>query len=607
MAQAVKNEVLENLLVFIYGEEKGRAVLKKLLSVLESSPRGLGQRMFTHRDAFLISYGDMLAPPIDVESGEPSQAGQGSGAAGAESALARLGKFLDRRNNGSFTYLHLLPFHPYTSDDGFSVVDYREVDERFGTWEDIAALGSTFKLAFDFVVNHGSVKSPWFRGFLAGDRRYEGWYTTRSADFDYSQVVRPRTHPLLTPFIRGDGSTAYVWTTFSTDQVDYDFTNPEVLLEFVKIFLEFVGRGARIVRLDAIAYLWKEDGHPCIHHPKTHAVVKLFRAIAETLDLDLLILTETNVPHAQNVAYFGNGDEAHMVYNFALPPLVLHTMLSGDAGPLRRWAATLPSVPSGAESGPGPAKPRLFLNYLASHDGVGVTPAKGLVDDAAFASTIEEAKKRGALVNYKNTPEGPIPYELNCSYLSLTAPPSLGSTEIRVRAFLAAQGVLLCLAGLPAMYFHSWIGSEAWKEGPELLGYNRAINRERPPIDRVEEELDDPRSLRSQVYRGINRFLQFRRAEEAFSPAIPQNILDAQGAVFAVLRGPAGFSGAPLSSGERRVLCVQNMGAEPAVLKVRGKGVPAGVFLEELALEPWETRWIACGDGERRDLSTKEG
>ena len=574
-----KEAVLGGLLDFIYGGETGRKTCAELLALLRGTEHGPGRRLFTHRDAFLISYADMLAPPADPARKD------------GDTALARLGKFLERRNLGSFSYLHLLPFHPYTSDDGFSVVDYRRVDGRFGSWEDIAALGCRFKMAFDFVVNHGSVQSGWFRGFLAGDPRYRDWYVVRPEGYDASSVVRPRTSPLLTPFVRGDGSTVFVWTTFSADQVDYDFSNPAVLLEFMGIFLDFARRGARIVRLDAVAYLWKEDGHPCIHHPKTHAVVKLFRAVAEALDLDLLILTETNVPHSQNVAYFGDGDEAGMVYNFALPPLVLHGMLSADAGPLRSWARTLPSPEA-----EGPERGWLFLNYLASHDGVGVVPAKGLVEDAAFAATIEEARKRGALVSYKDTPEGPVPYELNCNYLSIVAPPSLGPPEIRARAFLAAQAVLFSLSGLPAVYFHSWIGSEAWTEGPELLGYNRAINRERPSIDTVEGQLDQAGSLRSLVYQGINRLLAFRQAEEAFSPAAPQRVLDSDGAVFALLRG------SDVSTGKRRVLCVQNLGGSPAAVPVRAEGLS----LERLDLEPWETRWIAFGAGDRRELSTAE-
>jgi sucrose phosphorylase len=291
------------------------------------------------------------------------------------------------------------------------------------------------------------------------------------------------------------------------------------------------------------------------------------------------------VPHKENVSYFGEGDEAHLVYNFALPPLVLHAMVSSDAGPLRSWAKTLP----------GPESGRVFLNFLASHDGVGLTPVRGgLVDDAAFAATIEEAKRRGALVSYKGTPEGPVPYELNCSYAEVCAPPSLGDAAARAKAFLASQAVLLSLSGLPAVYFHSWIGSEAWREGPETLGYNRAINREKPALDKVEGELDTPGSFRALVYQGFSRFLAFRQAEEAFDPGIPQQILDTEGSVFALLRGP--------DRQGRIVLCAENMGSHPARLNIASEfGAALG---GSIALAPWETRWIAWGAGETRDIST---
>jgi sucrose phosphorylase len=611
---------IKGLLCFIYGDRTADEIYPKLMVILEeafpnregvSPEKPGGKSAVSAGDALLIVYGDMLAAEENAAGGtEPRGRPSAEAGGGEETGLARLARFLEKWNRGSFSYLHILPFHPYSSDDGFSVIDYREVDRRFGTWDDIDVLGRQFKPVFDFVLNHGSVESPWFKAFLAGDGEYAGWYITRPADYDYSTVVRPRTHPLLSPFTRKDGSKIHVWTTFSADQADYDFSNPRLLLEFVKIFLEYARRGAKIVRLDAIAYLWKEDGTPCLHHPKTHGVVKLFRAIIDALGLDMLILTETNVPHEQNISYFGGRDEAHMVYNFALPPLVLHAAISGDAGPLRAWARSLP----------GPEQGCLFLNFLASHDGVGLSPARGLVDEAAFAATLREAQNRGGLISYKASPEGPVPYELNCAYPGLTAPESLGPPELRARAFLATQGTLLALSGLPAVYFHSWIGSEAWKEGPELLGFNRAINREKPPIDRVEKELDNPGSFRSLVYRGFNRLLEFRRHEAAFNPDIPQTVLDAEGAVFALLRGP--------DQRGRRVLCAQNLASSPAALKLppglslppelcppalgsaatdsglRPPGdCPPGDSPGAISLEPWETRWIAFGGGgETRSL-----
>ena len=623
---------IAELLIFLYGEETGKRMLPEFLGILAESGPGAGPRTgasISHRDAFLITYGDMLAPAEGNKGRE-------------ESGLTRLNRFLSKWNRKSFSYLHLLPFHPYSSDDGFSVIDYRAVDPRFGSWEDIGnlaacctggflcpkgpknpdyrgclgslrgkkspirrflevlcakrnkLLGRSFRMVFDFVLNHGSVKSAWFRKFLAGEGEYKNWYITRRGDYDYSAVTRPRTHPLLTPFQRDDGSTVHVWTTFSADQADYDFSRPEVLLEFLRIFLEYARRGGKMLRLDAIAYLWKEDGSSCIHHPKTHGVVKLFRAVIEYLNLDMLLLTETNVPHRENIAYFGEagpavpgraaGDEAHLVYNFALPPLTLYAALSGDAGPLKKWAAELPALPGG----------QYYLNFLASHDGVGLTPARGLVDEAAFAAAIEEARNRGALVSMKSSPQGPVPYELNCSWADMTAPEFLGPPEKQARAFLNTYGIALALPGLPAVYFHSWIGSRAWKEGPSLLGFNRAINREKPAIDRVEQELADPFSFRCHVSRGFRRLLKFRQSEEAFSPESPCRILDSPEHIFALLRGP--------DAQGRGLICIHNFGAEDGALKIsprdrRDSGGFTMPLPEELPVKSRGFLWIALGGG----------
>jgi sucrose phosphorylase len=564
------NHILD-LLLFIYGEGEAQALLPKILEIIE-------RPVFVHpqpgtisnRDALLICYGDMLS------------GGEGG------TALSRLGRFLAKWNRGVFSFLHLLPFHPYSSDDGFSVIDYRTVDPRLGGWDDIEELGRHFKMVFDFVVNHGSVQSEWFRKFLADDEQYRAWYVTRPEGYDESNIFRPRTHPLFTVFTKGNGSETRVWTTFSEDQADYDFSQPEVLLEFIRIFLEYVRRGARILRLDAIAFLWKEDGTPCLHHPKTHAFVKLLRAIIDYRELPVLLLTETNVLHCDNLSYFGgayaagkqaSGNEAHIIYNFALPPLMLHAAVSGDAGPLRAWAAGLPSLPTGV----------YFLNFLASHDGVGLGPAKGLIDDSVFGQTLEEAKKRGALISMKNTPVGQIPYELNCSWADITAPPDLGSTRMQAGAMLTTYAAAMALPGLPAVYFHSWIGSRAWKDGPRLLGYNRAINREKPDLDAVENDLAQNGSFRSLVLDGFRALLEFRTAEEAFNPEAPCRILDTkEKGIFAVYR-PAAEGG---------VFCAHNFsGGEVKLL-------PAIPPLAEVTIAPHSFCWIAFdASAVRRELN----
>jgi sucrose phosphorylase len=505
---------------------------------------------FTEQSALLITYGDMIAAPTG--SG-PASAGSGPASAGssparagssparaasvdAPSALGRLAGFLDERTAGLFSHVHILPFCPYSSDDGFSVKDYRVVDPALGSWDDVQAVGRERKLVFDLVLNHASAQGEWFRQFLAGIAPYDHFFLTRPLDYDASTVTRPRTHPLITPYTMHDGRTLGLWTTFSADQIDLDFTEPVVLAEFLDIMLDYASRGARMLRLDAIAYLWKTDGTACIHRPETHAVVKLFRAVLEAMHVDMAILTETNVPHEENMSYFGNQDEAHIVYNFSLPPLTLHAFASGDAGPLSRWAAAL-RVPAGGT----------LLNFLASHDGIGVTPAKGLVD--GFEDTIAAVEQRGGRVSYKAMPGGPVPYELNISWMDAVAPPDATDDE-RVAALAASHAVAFAMDGVPAVYFHSLVGSRCWLAGPELLGYNRAINRQRPPVDSLLMELDDPRSLRCRAFAAIANLLKARSQRPAFAPQAPRLVHSSAGPVFALERG----------SGTQRILVMVNCG-----------------------------------------------
>lgn len=480
---------------------------------------GLEPNPLSEKDVFLITYGNTL-----------------EGRTG-EAPLAALRRFAEGRLTGVISYIHILPFFPFSSDDGFSVMDYRVVDPVLGEWKDVGALGDEFKLAFDLVINHASSRGSWFQGFLKGDPRFEGWFLTRPEGYDGSRVVRPRTHPLLTPYTRADGSRVFVWTTFSEDQVDLDFSNPEVLAEMLDVFLDYVEKGARIVRMDAIAYVWKEDGHPCLHHPRTHAVVKLFRAVVDALELDVRLLTETNVPHPENIAYFGSGDEAHLVYNFALPPLTLHAFTTGDASRLSAWARDLHAPPGCS-----------FLNFLASHDGIGLTPARGLVDEEAFRSILDQELRRGCLISYKATPEGPIPYELNASWFDAIADPGLPE-ELRIRAHLASHVIAASLDGMPAVYIHSILGTPNWTEGPVIRGYSRAINRRVLDLETVEAALADPGSRPSRCLSAFRLLYSHRGREPAFAPGTPSRVLSRGGPVFAILRGGPGS----------RLLCVVNV------------------------------------------------
>ena len=338
---------IRSLAAPLYGADEADRIVELVSDLVEeSNPRDVNDSSLTQADSILITYGDLLrregTPPLRVLHG-----------------------FLKEHLKGTVSAVRILPFYPYSSDDGFSVIDYWQVNKELGSWDDISRIGQDFDLMVDAVVNHISSKSKWFQAYLNGDPEYLDFFIEADPDLDYSTVVRPRALPLLTEFETRMGR-RHLWTTFSADQIDLNFASPEVLKEWIKLFFFYIQQGARFIRLDAVGYLWKEIGTSCIHLDETHRVVQLLRAVAELANPAAKIVTETNVPHNDNISYFGNGsNEAHMVYQFPLPPLVLHTFIQEDCRALSQWAHSL-------EDPPGDAT---FFNFLASHDGVGLMPA----------------------------------------------------------------------------------------------------------------------------------------------------------------------------------------------------------------------------------------
>jgi sucrose phosphorylase len=531
----------------------------------------------SQHDAILITYGEQVRQP-----GAPP--------------LQALARFCEDHLPGVVSGIHILPFYPYSSDDGFSVIDYRQVDTGLGAWEDVHRLGRRFRLMFDAVINHISVHSAWFEGFLHDQPPYKDYFLVIEGQPDLSRVVRPRTLPLLTRFSTVEGEKA-VWTTFSADQVDLDYHNPQVLLDILETLLFYVAHGAEFIRLDAIAYLWKEIGTPCIHLPQTHRVVQLFRSVLDRLAPHVQLITETNVPHAENISYFGDGsNEAQMVYNFALPPLVLHTFHSGNARALTRWAAGL-RLPSDRVT---------FFNFLASHDGIGVTPARSLISEADLASLAERALLHGGLVSYRSNPDGSqSPYELNINYFdALSNPSAVEPLQRQVERFVAAHAIMFALAGVPGIYFHSLFGSRGWPAGVTLTGRNRTINRQKLDLLDVEAELDDPRSLRSEVFRRLASLLKVRDSHSAFHPLGSQRVLEIDDRLFAVLR---------LSPNSRKpVLCLHNVTANAISVHIELELLPfkPGKILVDLLtqrryergqiqsmeLSPYQAVWLAYGN-----------
>lgn len=570
---------MQEKLQLLYGSKEGEAVFDQLKNILtsftEENPqlsRAVNQnKSFSEKEIVLITYGDQLS----AEGRKP---------------LTVLLDFLSEYCYDTISTVHLLPFFPYSSDDGFSVIDYRRVDPDVGSWGDIEKIGEQFDLMFDAVINHISINSRWFKKFLQGDSRYADYFISADPATDLSGVTRPRANRLLSPFLTASGQ-RWLWTTFSPDQVDLNYRNPALLLEIIEVLLFYISKKARILRLDAVAYLWKEIGSSCIHLPQTHLIVRLFRSILKAVASDVLMITETNVPHAENISYFGNGsNEAQLVYQFALPPLVLYSFATGNAVPLSAWAASLTTK----------SEQVTFFNFLASHDGIGLRPVEGILTAEQIKLLVERTTAHGGLVSFKSNHDGSqSPYELNINYFDALVNEQGG--ENGVNKFMAAQAILLALAGIPGIYIHSLLGSRNDQQGVKTSGLKRRINRQKLKYQDLTGELQDDHSIRSAVLQRFSRLLRIRRNEKAFHPNADQQVLFLDQRLFSLRR--------MTSDGREVIIALHNTSADRFKQKISllqlglnqykqrkellsGKEYSAEQQELTVELDPYQVRWI---------------
>ena len=567
----LKRKILDKL-TFLYGESISNACYGELERIMRvyyayKTPRMIqmeksfnSRERFTEKDVILITYGDL----IQADDQKPLQ------------ILADVTKYL----KDAINTLHILPFFPYSSDRGFSVTDFEEVDPRLGTWEDILELKSSVKLMFDGVFNHISSKSRWFQEFLDGSPRFQEFFivfsTKTAIPEEYlSLILRPRTSELLSTFSTLNGKRS-VWTTFSRDQIDLNFKNPEVLLKMAQILLLYVRRGADLVRLDAITYLWHELGTSCAHLEQTHTVIKLFRNILDAVAPHVALVSETNVPHEDNIQYFGNGhDEAQMVYNFALPPLVLHTFQTGSSAALTKWAMGLNRVSDSAT----------YFNILDSHDGIGVLGAKNILSDEEIEMMALRVVEHGGFISFKDNGDGTAsPYELNTTwYSALNRDDCDEDLDFKIKRFLASRAIALVMMGVPGIYLHGLFGSKNDAEAVLDEGQTRSISRRSFDRDSLYETLDDPDTSTHKIAYGFGDMILKRTREKAFHPNAAQLILNISDAVFAVLR-------TSLDEGER-ILCITNITAreQQVTVDLSQPGLQCKSWLDILTEKPFRT------------------
>jgi sucrose phosphorylase len=589
---AHRERILEKLSL-LYGKKQAESSyveLERLMRVyyahktpemISDDERFDPRERFSERDVVLITYGDHLT-------------GRG------KRPLETLSDFLSIFMRGAINTVHILPFYPFSSDRGFSVVDFEEVDPRLGSWEDIEEMAGRFRLMFDGVINHVSSRSRWFQGFLNGDPAFEDSFvafTTRNAiDKDHLRLIlRPRTSDLLTPFPTLNGP-RFVWTTFSPDQVDLNYKNPRVLLRIVAVLLGYVRRGADVIRLDAVTYIWRELGTRCALLKESHTLVQLFRAVLDAVAPRVALITESNVPHRDNVSYFGDGtDEAQMVYNFALPPLVLHTMHTGSCARLAEWASGLEHVSDTAT----------YFNFLASHDGIGLLGAQGILSAPEIDALVEQCLAHGGLVSYRDTGGGArSPYELNVAWYSALNRDDAGEPQsLQVDRFLASRSIALALRGVPGIYLPSLFGARNDTEAVLAGKEARAINRKTIDEAALFELLSDRRTWGHQVAVRFRRLIKRRISSPAFHPNASQRLLPGNDAVFSVLRearrgGASVLALTNVTAREQRVSFSETeLGRGGAIWRdlLSGQSLRIQGGRLEATLRPYGILWLSAG------------
>ena len=435
-----------------------------------------------------------------------------------------LEEFLDTFLKDSISTVHILPFFPYSSDDGFSITDYQKIEKQNGSWVDIKKLSKKYKLMSDLVINHCSSESKWFQQFIQNQNPGKNYFIAFKNKPDTQKVIRPRSHDLLQVFDTKKGK-QFVWSTFSRDQVDLNFKNSDVLIEILKIIKFYLDRGISILRLDAVAFLWKEQNSECINLTQTHEIIRLIRLILDAYSNNTFLITETNLPNKENIDYFGNGNEANLIYNFSLPPLILHTLLFGNSHILRKWLMSMPP----------PMEGNTYFNFIASHDGIGIRPAEGLVPNKQIKAILKRMKQFGGHVSYRNAKHTKKPYEINIALIDALQGTIDNLDNFQIDRFICAHAIMLALEGIPGIYIHSLIGSENDHQQVRKSSHYRSINRRKYLLDEISQLINQPSRQQSILYK-LKKLIKLRKAQEAFHPNATQYTLNLGDRLFGVWR-----------------------------------------------------------------------
>lgn len=527
------------------------------------------QNHWSQEDVILITYGDS----IKTENQPPLQTLHG---------------FLQDYCNDVITSVHILPFFPYSSDDGFSVINFSAVNESLGDWQDISSISGDYHLMADLVINHCSSRSLWFENFKLGREPGLDYFVTADPKDDIEQVVRPRTSPLLRETQTNEGI-KHVWCTFSHDQVDLNFKNPEVLKEFIAIIRLYLDKGVKIFRLDAVAFLWKKLGTRCINLDQTHEVVRLIRTLVEHSSEHAMLITETNIPNRENLTYFGNANEAHCIYNFSLPPLLVNTLVTGNCKYLKQWMMSMPPAQNGTA----------YFNFIASHDGIGLRPAEGLLKDEELNTLINTMQSFGGRISWRATNGGVNKaYEINIALIDALQGTVKGPDKWGIDRFICAHAIMLSLEGIPGIYIHSLLGTGNDYEKVKHTNHNRSINRHQWDYEELVNQLGQEWTQHAQTYSRLKHLIKLRAEQPAFHPNATQFTLHLGDQMFGFWR----------QSMDRRqsIFCINNISDEVINLSLSDINLIStdnwcdlitGTVYDSIELgievQPYQTLWIS--------------
>ncbi len=567
---------VEARLEFLYGKKNTPTLMNRLINMVAEFKKQepiRKENKWSEHDVVVITYGDSI-----IQKGERP--------------LATLYEFLTLHLKETINTVHILPYFPFSSDDGFAVVDYREVNPNLGQWDDINRIATQFKLMTDLVINHVSSQHIWFKNYLNNQEPGRSFFIEVNTESDISSVVRPRSTPLRIPIHSAQGL-RYVWATFGEDQIDVNFKNPDVLFEFLALLLLYLRNSSQLIRLDAIAFLWKNIGTRCINLRETHEVVKLIRDVMDLCSPKSILITETNIPNGENVSYFGNSDEAHMVYQFSLPPLLLHALLKGDSHYLSEWSKDMPRPPKGCT----------YFNFIASHDGIGLRPAEGLLPPEEISALIEDIPRKGGFISMKANSNGvDTPYEINISLFDALAEISAETNQTNVQRLICAHAIMLVLQGIPAIYIHSFTATQNDTSEFKRTGRTRSINRHKWDYDQLFSLLNDPDTTTSIVFHELKNLLALRRRQKAFHPEAAQETLILNTNLFAIWRTSL--------DNQQKILAISNVTSETQTIKLPPHPIPNGSMIwreiigstaitgntNEIFLQPYQSVWLEALD-----------